>query len=113
MLQYLRTRSKKDNSKQSRMSQKSRDGGSESDISISDNEKHASLCTNSRDTQECDRCHNVGHIAQHCPCTPPVQSRAPTETEAAAATAATTMTTTSIVNNWMTVTNRESRSKGS
>jgi len=103
MFSKLRTKSEKRNSK-TRKSRKTRDSGSESDGSSSESEKHRR--TNWRDTQECYRCHKVGHIARYCPSTAPVESAAPTETAAAAAAAATTMTTTSIENYWMTVTGR-------
>jgi hypothetical protein len=104
LLALARTRTKSDKRRQTRKSRKSRDSGSESDGSSSENEKHASR---RRDTQECYRCHKVGHIARYCPSTAPVESGAPTETAAAAET------TTSIENYWMTVTNRESPSKES
>jgi len=106
MFSKLRTNNEKRNSKHSRKSQKSRGSGSESDGSSSESEKHRR-----RHTQECYRCHKVGHIARYCPGTAPVESGAPTETAAAAA--ATTMATTSIENYWMTVTNGESSSKES
>jgi len=105
MISTLRTKNKKRNSKCSRKSRKSRDSGSESDDSSSQNERHASR---RRDTQECYRCHKVGHIARYCPSTGPVESSAGTATAAAAET-----TTTSIENYWMTVTNGESLSKES
>jgi len=104
MFSKLRTKSEKRNSKHSR---KSRGSGSESDGSSSESEKHRH-----RHTQECYRCHKIGHIARYCPGTAPLESRAPTETAAAAAAAATT-TTTSIENYWMTVTNGKSPSKES
>jgi len=107
MFSKLRTKNEKRNSKHSRKSQKSRDSSSESDGSSSESEKHRR-----RHTQECYRCHKIGHIARYCPSTAPLESGAPTETAAAAAAAATT-TTTSIENYWMTVTNRESPSKES
>jgi len=100
MFSKLRTKSEMRNSKHFWKSQKSRGSGSESDGSSSESEKHLR-----RHTQECYRCHKVGHIARYCPSTAPVESGAPTETAAAAA-----MTTTSIENYWMTVTNRESPS---
>jgi len=106
MFSKLRIKSEKRNSMHSRKSQKSRGSGSESDVSSSESENHRR-----RHTQECYRCHKVGHIARYCPSTAPVESGAPTETAAAAA--ATTMTTTSVENYWMTVTNRESPSKES
>jgi hypothetical protein len=102
MFSKLRTKSEKRSSKQTRKSRKTRSSGSESNGSSLDNEKHASRRTNWRDTQECYRCHKVGHIARYCPSTAPVESTAPTETAAAA----TTMATTSIENYWMTVTGR-------
>jgi hypothetical protein len=94
MFSKLRTKSEKRNSKHSRKSQKSRGSGSESDGSSSESEKHRH-----RRTQECYRCHKVGHIARYCPSKAPMESAAPTETAAA-----TTMT--SIENYWMTVTGR-------
>ena len=106
MLSNLRTKNWKRKSKQTRKSWKYRDSGSQSDGSSSDNEKHASRSTNWRDTQECYRCHKVGHIARYCPSTAPVECRV--LTEAAAAT-----TTTSIGNYWMTVKSGESPSKES
>jgi hypothetical protein len=96
-----RTKSEKRSSKHSRKSRKSRDSGSESDSSSSESEKHRR-----RHTQECYRCHQVGHIARYCPSTAPVESIAPTETAPA-------MMTTSIENYWMTVTNGQSPSKES
>jgi len=81
-----------------RKSWQTRDSGSESDGSSSESEKHHR--TNWRDTQECYRCHQVGHIAWYCPSTAPVESGAPT------AAAILTMTTTSVENDWMTVTGR-------
>jgi len=109
MFQKLRTKNAKRKSKQTRKSWKTRSSGSASDSSSSDNEKHARCCINWRDTQECYRCHKVGHIARYCLSTAPVESGAPTET----AVAAMTMTTTSIENYWMIVANRESPSKES
>jgi len=103
MFSKLRTKSEKRNSKHSRKSQKSRGSGSESDGSSSDSEKHLR-----RHTQECYRCHKVGHIARYCRSTAPVESSAATETAAAAE-----MKTTSIENYWMTVTSGESPSKKS
>jgi len=104
-----RMRTKSDKRRQTRKSQKSRGSGSESYGSSSESEKHRR--SNWKDTQECYRCHQVGHIAWYCPSTAPVESTAPTETAVAAA--AMTMTTTSIENNWRTVMNRESPSKES
>jgi hypothetical protein len=95
-LAKTRTKSEKRSSKHTRKSRKSRDSDSESDGSSSESEKHRR-----RHTQECYRCHKVGHIARYCPSTAPVESGAQTETAAAAAT-----TTTSIENYWMTVTGR-------
>jgi hypothetical protein len=95
MFSKLRTKSEKRNSK-TRKSRKSRGSDSESDGSSSESEKHRR-----RHTQECYRCHKVGHIARYCPSTAPVESSAATETAAAAET-----TTTSIENYWMTVTGR-------
>jgi len=106
MFSKLRTKNEQRNSKHSRKSQKSRGSGSESDGGSSESEKHRR-----RHTQECYRCHKVGHIARYCPGTAPVESRAPTETVAAAV--ATMMATTSIENYWMTVTNGLSPSKKS
>jgi len=91
-----RTKSEKRNSK----SWKSHDGGSGSDGNSSESEKHR--C---RHTQECYRCHKVGHTAQYCPSTAPVESTAPTATAAAT-------TTTSIENYWMTVTGRSAGKEG-
>jgi len=107
MFSKLRTKNEKRNSKHSRKSQKSHGSGSESDGSSSESEKHRRR--NWKDTQECYRCHQVGHIAGYCPSTAPVESRALTET----ATATTTTTTTSIENYWMTVMTGESPSKES
>jgi len=92
---------------QTRKCWKTRDRGSESDGSRSEDDKHASRRTNRRDTQGCYRCYKVGHIVRYCPSTAPVESAALTETAAGA----TTMSTTSVENYWMTVTNRESPSK--
>jgi len=95
-LAKTQTKSEKRSSKHSRKSRKSRGSGSESDGSSSESEMH-----HRRRTQECYRCHQVGHIAQYCPSTAPVESVAPTEKAEAT-------TTTSIENYWMTVTNGES-----
>jgi hypothetical protein len=95
--------------RQTRKSWKTRDRGSESDGSSSEDDKHASRRTNRRDTQGCYRCYKVGHIVRYCPSTARVESAALTETAAGA----TTMSTTSVENYWMTVTNRESPSKES
>jgi hypothetical protein len=51
----------------------------------------------------------VGHIAQYCPSTAPVESAALTERAAAAAAAT---RTTSMENDWMTVTGRLSEKEG-
>ena len=99
MFSKLQTKCEKRNSKHSR---KSRGSGSESDGSSSESEKHRH-----RNTQECYRCHKIGHIARYCPRTAPVASSAATET------AATTTTTTSIEDYWMTTTGREAPSKES
>jgi hypothetical protein len=96
MFSKLRTKSSKRNSKHSRKS----GSGSESDGSSSESEKHRR-----RHTQECYRCHKVGHIARYCPSTAVVQSAAPTEIAAA--------TTTSIEDYWMTSTGREAPSRES
>jgi hypothetical protein len=114
-LATTQTKSKKWSLKHFRKSQQSRGSGSESDGGSSDNEKHASLRTNWRDTQECYRCRKKGQIARYCPSTVAVESGASTETAAAAAaaTAATTIMTTSVESYWMTVTNRKSPSKES
>jgi len=106
MFSKLRTKNEKRNSKHSRKSQKSRGSGSESDGSSLESEKHRRR--NWKDTEECYRCHRVGHIAQYCPSTAPVESGAPTETAAAATTK-----TTSIENYSMTVTTGESPLKES
>jgi len=98
---FSKLQTKSDRRKQSRKSRKTRDSDSESDGSSSESEKHRR-----RHTQECYRCHKVGHIARYCPSTAVVESTAPTETAAAT-------TTTSIENYWMTVTNGESPSKES
>ena len=97
---FLKLWTKSDKQRQPRKSWKSRGSGSESDGSSSESEKHRR-----RHTQECYRCHKVGHIARYCPSTAQVESAAQTETAAAAAAAAAT-TTTSIENYWMTVTGR-------
>jgi hypothetical protein len=62
-LAATRTKSLKGNSKHPRNSQKSRDSGSQSDGSSSENEKQASRRTNWKGTEECYRCYMVGHIA--------------------------------------------------
>jgi len=98
MFSKLRTKSEKWNSKHSEKSQKSCGSGSESNGSSLESEKHR--C---RHTQECYRCHKVGHIARYCPSTVQVESAAQKETAAAAASAT---TTTSIENYLMTVTGR-------
>jgi hypothetical protein len=98
-LARTQTTSKKRSSNPSRMSRKSRDCGSESDGSRSESEK-----LRRRHTQECYRCHRMGHIAKYCSSTAPVESAAPTETAAA--------TTTSIENYWMTVPGRFPQKKG-
>jgi hypothetical protein len=99
MFSKLRTKSGMRNSKNSRKS----GSGSESNGSSSESEKHRR-----RRTPQCYRCHKVGHIAQYCPSTAPVESGAPTEPAAAA-----TMTTmTSIENYWMTVTGRSPEKEG-
>jgi len=95
------TKSEKWNSTQSRKFRKSRDSGRDSDGSSSESEQYCH-----RHTQECYRCHQVGHIAWYCPSTAPLESVAPTATAAA-------MTTTSIENYWMTFMNGESPSKES
>ena len=82
MFSKLRMKSEKRNSK-TRKSRKTRDSGSESDGSSSESEKHRHR--NWRDTQECNRCHQVEHIARYCSSTAPVQSSAATESAAAAA----------------------------
>jgi len=96
MFPKLQTKSEKPNSKYSRQSLKSHGSVSESDGRSLESEKHR--CNH---TQECYRCHKVGHIAQNCPSTAPVESGAPTEAAAAAPTekaAAAARTTTSIGN---------------
>jgi len=104
MFSKLRTESEKWNSKHSRKS----GSGSESDGSSSESGKHRH-----RHTQECYRCHEVGHIVRYCLSTAPMVSAAsmvsaaPTETAATAA-----MTTTSIENYWMTVTCRSPEKEG-
>jgi hypothetical protein len=108
---FSKLRTKSDKRRQTLKSRKSRDSSSESDGSSSESVKHRR-----RHTQECYRCHKVGHIARYCPSTAPMESVAPMEsaaqTETAAAAAAAT-TTTSIENYWMTVTNGKSPSKES
>jgi len=61
-LAKTRTKSEKRSSKHSWKSRKSHDSGSESDGSSSESEKHRRR--NWKDTQECYRCHQVGHIAR-------------------------------------------------
>jgi hypothetical protein len=66
MFPKLRTKNEKPNSKRIRKSgksRKSRDTGSESNSSSLEPEKHANRGTQCRDTQECYRCHKVGHSA--------------------------------------------------
>ena len=100
MFSKLRTKNDKRNSKHYWKSQKSRDSASERDGSSSESEKH-----HCRHTQECYRCHKVGHIAWYYPSTAMMESAAPTETAAA------TMTT-SIENYWMTVTGKSPEKDG-
>jgi len=75
-----------------RKSRMTRDSDSDRIGSISDSEKHPR-----RHTQECYRCHKIGHIAWYYPSTVLVPSSAATDTAAATET-----TTTSIENYWMT-----------
>jgi hypothetical protein len=105
LITLAKTRTKSDKRRQSPKSRKFRNSSSESDGSSSENEKHANRGTKWRDTQECYRCHHVGHIARYCPSTVPVDCAAPTETAAAT-------TTTSIENYWMTVTGRSPEKEG-
>jgi hypothetical protein len=105
LLALAKTQTKSDRRRQTRKSLKSRNTGSASDGSSSENENHATRSTKWRDTQECYRCHKVGHIAWYCPSTAPVDCAAPTETASA------TMTT-SIENYWMTVTGRSPEKEG-
>jgi hypothetical protein len=102
MFQTLWTKSEKRNSRQTWNFQNSRDHDSGSNGSILESEKHRR-----RHTQECYRCHKVGHTAQYCPSTTPEDNSAPTETAAAAET-----TTTSFENYWMTVTGRSPEREG-
>jgi hypothetical protein len=102
MSSKLQTKSEKRNAKQTWKSRKSHDCHSESDGSCSESEKHRLW-----HTQECYRCQKVGHIAQYCPGTAPVENGALT------ATSAITMATTSVENYWMTVMNEENPSKES
>jgi len=101
MFSKLRTKSEQRSSKQTRKSRMSCDSGGGIDGSSSESEKHRR-----RRTQQCYRCHQVGHIARNCPSTAPVESAAPTETVPA-------MTTRSIEDYWMTTTGREAPSKES
>jgi hypothetical protein len=82
-LAKIQRKSEKRNSKQTR---KSRGSGSDSDGSSSGCEK----CRRWH-SQQCYRCHKVGHIARHCPSTAQVESAAHTETAAAAAAVTTTL----------------------
>jgi hypothetical protein len=105
LLTLAKTRTKRDKRRQTPKSRKFRNSGSESVGSSSENEKYANRGTKWRDTQECYRCHHVGHIARYCPSTAPVDCAALTETAAAT-------TTTSIENYWMTVTCRSPEKEG-
>jgi hypothetical protein len=104
MFSKLRTKTEKQNSKQTRKSWKSYGTGSESESrNPEDEKKHRRM--NWRYTQECNRCRKVGHISLYCPSTAWVERAALTETAAAV--------TTSIENYWMTVRSGESPSKES
>jgi hypothetical protein len=100
---FSKLQMKSNRRKPSRKSRTTRDSGSESDGSCPESEMHRH-----RHTQECYRCHRVGHTARYCPSTAPLESGAPTETVAAV----TTMMTTSIQRYWITVTGRSPQKEG-
>jgi hypothetical protein len=108
---FSNLQTKRERCKQSRKLRKTHPSGNESEGHSSEHKKHHRRSW--RDTQECYRCHKVGHFEQYYPSSALLESGAPTERAAAEVAGAMTMTTTSIENYWMTVTTREGPSKES
>jgi hypothetical protein len=102
LLALAKTRTKTDKQRPTLESRKTRDSLSERNRSSAENKKHVNCGTKWRDTQECYRCHKVGHIARYCPSTAQVEITAQKVTAAAPAAAT---TRTSMENYWISVTN--------